>query len=111
MYYVPFSCLIYLLYICLELSLFTSCAPCLICNAVFVLGMFLSVSCVSSRAAVFVLFYATTVFTVYYTCFLISHLAVSSTTPPFTTLQEAHQAGIYTMGYVRSSSLDETFQA
>ncbi|KAK4309979.1 hypothetical protein Pmani_018446 [Petrolisthes manimaculis] len=73
-------------------------------------SMFLNVNSVSSRVVVLVLFYATTLFTVYYTCFLISNLTVSSTTLPFTTLQEALQAGKYTLGYVRSTSVDETFQ-
>ncbi|KAK3854256.1 hypothetical protein Pcinc_039248 [Petrolisthes cinctipes] len=62
-------------------------------------SMFLNVNSASSRVVVLVLFYATTLFTVYYTCFLISNLTVSSATPPFTTLQEAHQAGKYTLGY------------
>lgn len=64
----------------------------------------------STRIVMTTVYLTTNLLYVYYTCFLISNLAVSSGSQPFSTLQGALSVGTYGMGYIKSSSVDETFQ-
>ncbi|XP_071514496.1 glutamate receptor 2-like [Panulirus ornatus] len=70
----------------------------------------LNVSSGAARAVMSIIYLTTTLLFVYYTCFLISNLTVSSVSPPFTSLQGVYDDGTYDLGYMKSTSINEVFQ-